>query len=210
MLNSDGIHVPWPWQSAIHGSPDFVYFDGERYPCDTGMFTGRGPGKTSIMLAMAWRMARDYPGIPIGFFKCERKSLHDLWRMACLYYPTCDDCVINKADYFISFSNNSTIYYDGCESLSAYATSIQGKNLGAAFFDELSAWPDLELPDLILSNLRGDGYPCKATYASNPGGKSHGLIYDRWLANSPAQGEIIKTDNARYCTVWGGTHKDNP
>lgn len=61
-----------------------------------------------------------------------------------------------------------------------------------------------------MSNLRGTGYLCKAVYASNPGGKSHGVIFDRWLAGSPGQGEIIQTENGRYSTVWSGTHKDNP
>jgi len=210
VLNANGIFSPYPWQSAILGSPDFVHVDGNAHPLDAAMLTGRGPGKTSIMIAMAWRIARDYPGIPIGFFKHERKSLHDLLRMAALYYPTCDDVIYNRSDQFVTFSNGSTIIFDGLQDMSAYASSWQGRNLGACFFDELSAFPDLELCDLMLSNLRGKGYPCKAVYASNPGGKSHGVIFDRWLAGSPTQGEIMQTENGRYCTVWSGTHQDNP
>ena len=202
----------FPWQSVWVHAPDKIEWNGEVRPLDVAVLTARGPGKTVGSLVMCWRLARDYPQIPIWYFKYEANSLRDVFRIAEMYFPTCDARVqINKQERFVRFSNGSTIQFKGLNEgggTGGYAASIQGANIGVAFFEELGSFA--EMPDLPLSNLRGP-WPNKAVYLSNPYGRLHGQTVDRFLPRADMkQGEIIETPNGRLCAVFGGTYLDNP
>ena len=211
MLNVDGIFVPTDWQAVSIYAPDVIEWKGKMRPLDKALLTARGPGKTTAAIAVAWRWCRDYPGIPVLFLKQERKSLADVLKMAALYYPSCDAGVsFNRSTQLFVFSNGSTILFEGLQDLSSYATGLQGMNIGALVIEELGSFIDFTLVDLVISGLRGKRWPRCVWYLSNPGGKAHGVTYDRFLASDPAHGEIIETNNGRLCAVFGGTYQDNP
>lgn len=220
MLNADGqLHLT-DWQAAFVGCPLWYYPDPvatgvaravTRLPLDRVAAGGRGNGKSVGLLASAWSYARDYPGASMAVFRQERKALHDLVRMASLYFPTCDhDVLFNKQELTFFFSNGSMLTFDGLADMSSYAVSWQGRNLNWVAFEELGSWPDFDMIDLMLSNLRGEGFPNIAIYICNPGGTLHSLIYDRWLSSDPMNGEIVFADNGRPAAVFQGTFRDNP
>ena len=211
MLNNDGKLVLTDWQRAVVSCPVWHYTDdGRKLPLDRVMAGGRGGGKSVALLASAWSYARDYPGAAMAIFRQERKSLHDLVRMATLYFPSCDrDLRFNRSELFFEFSNGSTLTFDGLADLASYALSWQGRNLNFVAFEEAGTFTSFEMIDLILSNLRGDGFPNVAQYVLNPGGALHGAAFDRWLSNDPLNGEIVLADNGRPAAVFQSTYLDN-
>ncbi len=212
MLNEDGIFVPTAFQTLPLYAPDMIEHNGVMRPLDKALLSGRGLGKTVAAIAVAWRWARDYPGIPILFLKQERKALADVLKMAALYYPTCDAGVsYNKSSQLFLFSNGSSILFEGLQDMSAYAKGLQGFNAGGLVVEELGSFDSFEILDLALSNLRGKNWPLCVWYLSNSGGRLHGATFDRFkLADNPGQGEIVETNNGRLCAVFGGTYRENP
>jgi hypothetical protein len=195
---------------AIHKA-DTVEWQGHERPLDLIWASGRGDGKTTGAEGVAWRWARDYPGIFILFLKHERKSLAPVFKSATEFFASCDQNVtFTKEPMFVRFSNGSTMLFEGLADRVAYEKSLQGMSAGAMIIDELGSFPDLDLPLSAISNIRGDEWPRCVWFLCNPGGRSHGSIYDLFLGDRPQNGDIFETSAGRVTMFLSGTHRDNP
>jgi hypothetical protein len=227
MLNDEGHFEPTDFQLAVTGTAHY-YVEPEKVsiwdrltptaaavrevlrPLDIWLLGGRGGGKSVAICLLVYQYMRDFPEADVAIFRQTHKSLKDITRLTQRLFPLFDDgAQFNKQDGFWQMSSGSTCTLDALADLSLYQ-NWQGQNLQLAVFDELQMWPDFEIPDLVLSNLRGKGYPCKAIYAANPGGRLHGPIFDRVLKMNPRDGEPFIAANGRPSVVWRSTFRNNP
>lgn len=72
---------------------------------------------------------------------------------------------------------------DGEQGREYYETTYQGQSFSLIVVDEVQQWARLDIPDLLISNLRGDNVQTRIDMAANPGGRGHSAIVQRWINN---------------------------
>ena len=180
----DAIDIPWPSGPYIPQVPTppqhaFLWLD-----CIEAMFGGSaGPGKSSALL-MGALMYVDVPGYAALLL---RKTYNELMLEGALLdrahkWLAHTDCSWNGETRRFTFPSGATLTFGFLANMQDRAR-YQSSEFAYIGFDELTAFEESDYR-FMFSRLRkseGVNTPLRMRSATNPGGKGHKWVYDRFV-----------------------------
>ncbi len=183
---------------------------GVPFEYDLALLGGRGGGKSTTALTLAYQYAVANPGTRSIYLRQSYPSLHDVLLASVQLFTQLDPgSRLNKSDLHWTFSNLSSMSFAALADWDLYRR-WQGSNVALLIADESQQWATPELLDLLLSNLRSSSAQTRAVYCANPGDRGHSWVYERFIKPCPGDGIPFKTDNGRMTVVMRSTYLDNP
>lgn len=179
---------------------------------DIALLGGRGGGKSYGVCHRVARLVKlygqEYQGL---YLRKTFPGVRDFEKITRRLFP-----VLIKGSKFNStykiwaFPNGATFELNQLEHPSDY-DKYQGRSFTDLYVDECGQYDSPELLDLMLSNLRGaDGIPLTRTLIANPGGRGHGWLQERYLADRQVEETYHEEESDRQVVTLVSTYLDNP
>lgn len=142
------------------------------YPDDLwGCFSvgGKGGSKTWGAGMVMARYMNQYPGSRAGHVRQTWPSLVPQFaEYEKLFNTLGQQYNLNRNDGVFTFPNRSTLTLSQLPDRAYHDERHRGSSYQIITIDEYASWPTLEIPNLMLSNLRGTT-PVRALFLANPG-----------------------------------------
>lgn len=199
---SDGI-MPTPFQARVLLVP-------ETY--DLFLGGGRGGSKSYCLGLLALRhieqygdrahvlyIRKTYQGL-LDFEQITREILAAAYGSSARY---------NGASHVWRLPTGATLelgQLDGPQDYGKY----QGRSFTLLLIDEGGQWPQLEVLDLLRSNLRGRGVPTRTALAANPGGCGHQALAEKFALRATPWVPTADKATGREFVSCPSTLADNP
>jgi hypothetical protein len=120
-----------------------------------------------------------------------------------------DSARYNQTTGIWTFPNGAVGEINQLDSFASYQ-KFQGRNFTLHLADEIGAYPDDALLNMMRSNLRaGEGISTRVVYAANPGGPGHHIIHRRWVAKAKAFEPFVDASGDAWVVI-PSTFRQNP
>lgn len=199
----DKILVPTEWQKIALSIPE---------ACDLFGLSGRGLGKTTLLLFLILRRVQMYPGISrilvlrntaisLGEFRMELEAI-------CAQTYGAGVVKLNKQQGTFVFPCGALVQLGHLDDLSS-THRWQGSSWDLLAVDEAGN-ADLSLVDILMGSLRsGSDIPCRLIMLGNPGGIAHQKLYTRYMKGKAIGKPHTDELTGRPFIVLGGTARQN-
>lgn len=176
-------YVPKPKQCEFHQSDaDELLFGG-----------AKSPGKSCALVMEAAAYAMEHPRSSPHLF---RESYDDLeanliteWKKR---IPS-EAYRYNESKHEAYLGNGSVVKFRYVSSLDD-AKKYQGRSIPWIGVDELTKHDEPTIQELLSCNRSAEGFPVRARFTSNPGGKGHKWVKERFIARTKYGKERYRDD----------------
>lgn len=211
--------MPQPLPETVDGKPilfrplpGFQMRAAKNGAFETLLGGAAGPGKTSILIALAAKYAAESPNARVIFFRTVYKDTLDIRdRMQALYPRIGAKWVATDTRW--QFAGGGTVQIAHAKTMNEIMDYL-GPEYTAVLWDELALVPEEKVWQMILGRIRSTDPTVKlrARASANPIGPGRAWLRERFIEACGKAGERVYSDETtgRTRAYVPGTAQDNP